>query len=790
MWKKVFKQQIYYFSSVIFITLEIFYFAVTINQPYVGLRLGNVNEQWLVISTDPYGEGYQAGVRAGDVVLNINGDEPDDFPNAKKWNRAEGATSITIFKPAQTIDSLIQFTVYTDWLRNVHEIPLHILGFIFWLFGFLTWYKRPFLTQARSLFWFCWIVSLAIVFAPASGQCTLFGKELEYISLSLLPIFLIHLVSLFPKNNRNQVNQFFLYMFGLTSIIIITFTILQSNGVINNFSLFSKLAMANLIIALLIALISLGLLIKLPQKDPAKNQTGIIFLGIMVGFFPFVVFSMIPQIFNIQALKYSEFSALAFVFVPISWHYVIVNKYAPNSRKFLESTVLFILQCIIISFIGMFILYFFNITSLNPEAYFISLALCLIFMLLLNIIRFLLIKLAEKFAYTIDRQNLNKKVLQLNKLLLLIDERGRIINELITNLEIEGALILIKNGKGEYWKEAAGNLLTDSNQQARLEEFFSIYPKNNFESIFLPKGFPAEIYTFIIINEFTCGIFFGHRCSHVKFEQRDLSLLTLVANQLAQHLVKDLIIEELSEKLKDLGQSILEFQRRNQGLQGFTNIIFRNIEKERKLISSEIHDGPLQLVLELNRWLKNFEKAYSENDMDKGKNTKTILYMREIAEELKFELRSICNDLRPKTLNDLGLFLAIENLCRDVMKRDLIRISLDFEGISQEEHFEEEVELAVYRFIQEGISNAVKHSKSEELRISLTKNEFGIELTVSDLGIGFDAGKLADWSLTGVHLGLSSMKERIKSLGGDLQISSTIGKGTTLKASIPINAHG
>ena len=120
------------------------------------------------------------------------------------------------------------------------------------------------------------------------------------------------------------------------------------------------------------------------------------------------------------------------------------------------------------------------------------------------------------------------------------------------------------------------------------------------------------------------------------------------------------------------------------------------------------------------------------------------------------------------------------------MLNELLLISLDTVGITREERFDEEAEIAAYRFLQEGISNAVKHSGSSKLKIHIEVNESRIELSIRDTGRGFDTSKIDDWSLMSVHFGIVGMKERMESLGGDLQISSTIGQGTMIKATIPV----
>lgn len=394
----MFRRQAYYIASFAIIVLGLVYFVIAINRPYIGLNLENVEGQWLVTASDLCGEGYQAGIRVGDVVLKINDGVPSKYRLVLKWNEAEGASSIEFRRSDKPINNLIILPNSTDLLRNLSEIPLQILGFVFWLLGFMTWFKRPFLVQARALFWLNWIISLAIILVPASGRCLFFARELEIISLSIVPIFLINLVSVFPKDNRNRTNRFSLHIFVIISIIIITFTILQSIGIINNVSLLRKLFMSNLIIALILALWNIGWLIKLPKENPERNQAGIIFMGMVIGFFPFVLLTMVPQLFKFQPIWYSDFSSLFLSVLPVTWYYVIVNKYLPDSRRLLETMLSFFIVGVTISFIISYLLFFFKVVkALNLEVYLASLIQTILLMVCISVMRVVISKLFDTF---------------------------------------------------------------------------------------------------------------------------------------------------------------------------------------------------------------------------------------------------------------------------------------------------------------------------------------------------------------------------------------------------------
>lgn len=258
----------------------------------------------------------------------------------------------------------------------------------------------------------------------------------------------------------------------------------------------------------------------------------------------------------------------------------------------------------------------------------------------------------------------------------MINEESRMLEEVVKNLAIEGAFIVVEDGKGGYLKKAVGIFLEKPSEQIKLEEFFQDNQRINLDVKMLPDDFPAELYIPLVSNEYTCGIFLGHRYSHIKVAQDELPLITLISSQLAQRLITTFIIKELSNEIKELSQRSVKSQRRSQGLQRITSSLFKRLEKERKSIAREIHDGPLQLELDLDRRLKTLVKEVSTDD----KMLKDVSYMQELVEESSFELRSICNGLRPPSLSDLGLFPAIELMCEEVMLNELLLISLEIVG--------------------------------------------------------------------------------------------------------------
>jgi two-component system sensor histidine kinase ComP len=150
-----------------------------------------------------------------------------------------------------------------------------------------------------------------------------------------------------------------------------------------------------------------------------------------------------------------------------------------------------------------------------------------------------------------------------------------------------------------------------------------------------------------------------------------------------------------------MAEEIIETQRRTQSLSIINKLLFKNLENERIAVAREIHDGPLQLGLEVSRRLKQLLQEPSGDEDIAVK----ISAIQEITQELNYQLRSVCADLRPSSLADLGLIPAVESWCQQVMQKEPIIISLKVRDISRDQRFKEDIELGAFRFLQEGLTN-------------------------------------------------------------------------------------
>jgi signal transduction histidine kinase len=128
----------------------------------------------------------------------------------------------------------------------------------------------------------------------------------------------------------------------------------------------------------------------------------------------------------------------------------------------------------------------------------------------------------------------------------------------------------------------------------------------------------------------------------------------------------------------------------------------------------------------------------------------------------------------PEILHKTGLNVAIENFCISLNTNDSPVIRYNFFG--EDFRFDNAFELTIYRTAQELVNNAIKHSLSPNIDIQLLQNSSRLCLTVTDFGVGFDPSKLDGIKGSGI----SSIKSRVSSFGGKMDINSVLGKGTEI----------
>lgn len=213
--------------------------------------------------------------------------------------------------------------------------------------------------------------------------------------------------------------------------------------------------------------------------------------------------------------------------------------------------------------------------------------------------------------------------------------------------------------------------------------------------------------------------------------------------------------------------------------------ILRALEEERKRIARELHDETSQ---SLTSMLVNLEAVEKQVQEIPEEALSRLHVTKEIAQRALDETRRLMFDLRPSVLDDLGLVPALRwFISQRVTPRGL---PVDFQVRGLEERLPEELETALFRIMQEAITNAVKHGKAKHLTVRMTREPGGIQGEVVDDGIGFHPVRLVGLEEKDRGLGLFGMQERAALVGGSVQIESAPGRGTLVRVTVPDRVGG
>jgi signal transduction histidine kinase len=232
-------------------------------------------------------------------------------------------------------------------------------------------------------------------------------------------------------------------------------------------------------------------------------------------------------------------------------------------------------------------------------------------------------------------------------------------------------------------------------------------------------------------------------------------------------------------------QRTAALEKANIELRQIPSKLLAVLEEERRRLASELHDSIGQTLAAIKFRLEMVLKLMVEGDGTAA--SKHLEQFVPILQRSIEETRCIYMGLRPSMLDTHGLFATLEWQRRECMGLYPDR-HIELETGIAEEEIPESLKISIFRIAQESLNNVAKHSSAEWVDISLSKSGDGIELVVSDDGVGMDLDLIMQ-TRTGRSLGLTGMRERAELTGGKFTIESTLGEGTTIRVFWPIEAE-
>ncbi len=200
-------------------------------------------------------------------------------------------------------------------------------------------------------------------------------------------------------------------------------------------------------------------------------------------------------------------------------------------------------------------------------------------------------------------------------------------------------------------------------------------------------------------------------------------------------------------------------------------------ENERARIARELHDDIGQRLALLSVTLEQLKRAGSDS---KKENRDYISELQKQIQETSTAVHALSHELHSSNLRYLDLASAMKGFCTELSTQQAVQVEFSHSDIPGS--IPQDISLCLFRILQEGLHNAVKHSHVQEYQVELLGTAGALHLTIRDFGLGFDVQA----AIRGPGLGLSSMRERLKLVNGDLSIQSQPGSGTTIHARVPL----
>ncbi len=212
-------------------------------------------------------------------------------------------------------------------------------------------------------------------------------------------------------------------------------------------------------------------------------------------------------------------------------------------------------------------------------------------------------------------------------------------------------------------------------------------------------------------------------------------------------------------------------------------------EQERRRLALELHDQSSQTLTALTLHAQVLEDLLAaEVAPSPALLRQQVAQVNQLAGRTMSELRHVAEQLRPAILDDLGLEAALRWLAEDVGQFSHLCVSVHLSGAGEQgQRLPAEVETALFRIAQEGLTNVVRHAQASQVEVKLLRSAEQVTLLICDDGRGL-ASATGEAAKLHAGLGLTGMQERTRLLGGTLEIASRPDQGTMIQASIPLAA--
>lgn len=732
---------------------------IVLTSPYFQVNtLENGDGQIVVTYVSTQGAAAHIGLQPEDIIVKVNGERANENTIYRKHHKLEQVHSIEFIRDGELFTRSIHYQYSIREVIYFLVIPCTIFIFCIVL-SYLMIRQKTNDHTIWLLVLLLVLIGLGSISAGASSRGDTLARIVTMNSFILSPLLLFHLFfKLFQDISLTRFWKrvlFFLYC-AYGSLLLIE---LMNEITYVHLPLYETILI--LYFVLIVGLLFyVGLKTYIIQKKQLYATTIKVYLtGLFLAFFPFVGLSIMPALFMKSPLLDPEVASLFIIFLPLTIFYLI------HKERIVDIDYIFtwVKKDLLLAILAGLVFYAFTTIENTEKAIinsFYVIVICLALLLLRNPIYFKVPSFFHSQSLQLD-ERLNRFFKRVEK-----ETSPKELVKIIEQ-EVHRVIPTIQFVKHFEIEQHSGKLITTSKQLEFLQSHKHSLLKPTIqigEFTSVGKGFCVLIYK---STDHLLFLYCSNKNNRTELNPVERAWIETLANYSNVLLTNQYSIEQVISELKKLKENDQYYS------QWLANFLFNFTERERVRLAGDLHDTILQDLLFINM---NLQRALKDAHPSTVQNE--LVEISELILDCVHTTREACNRLAPPFLLQHGLVQTIEELINKAHLQANFQVNFEVHAF-HDELLTDDCIVALYRIIQELLSNAMKHSNATIVSFSLNQTNEHITLHYSDDGIGMDVDKLVkDYANFN---GLINMQERVKSLHGDIHFYSENGLQVTIE---------
>lgn len=753
--------------------------VIIVREPFIGAEVYQSDKgEYVVKLVEPAGQAIIKGIKAGDIILTINGVPAAQYQDANKFNWIEKAETVLV-KHSDGTKRFIKFVRgwngdHSSWEMFI-QLYVPLTSFlIFSALSLLLYMKRRNDKAALMLISFFVFIGLSYYSSGATYRSDPIGITILYLLLPNIPISFM----MFMNKYLDRFSVVFIRtkQILLLSVVFVAITasclffVWTSYISADVFFYIKNLYFGILLLSNFIVIFQLVRKFVKHRNTKLNSLFKITLASHLVAFTPFTTMNLLPLFVGGGQILPAAFTALFLFVLPIVYFYLLTSNQLFDIdfilTRFKYYTLIALVPSIAIASVLLFLI---SNANYNPpwSSWVVMFVVVYIGMTLFlyakeqidHRYRPRLFKAMYSYQDSLDR--FSRKVARVMKQADLEEILKKEIRELLPVNRIDFMLVDYSENEVFPIGEKPEELITG--------EFLlgSAYSMQVGELIDLPYGLG------LVIGRSKSRyhvLWIGMKTNHTRFNTDELRWLKTMANYASIVFENLYLIEGLIEDLES------EVRKDHTTSPWVLRLLFLLSENERRKLAADLHDSALQDQLLWYRKLEAIIMDYPMTD-NLGRELEDI---KEGLLDVIHQIRETCNELRPPLLKEMGVVEAVESIIEHTQMR--VNFAVDFRAKTFMRPLNEEQITAIYRIVQELLRNADKHSNAKLVRLELESRNGMIYFRYKDDGIGMDVNQMI---ASFEHIGLSGIKERVTSLEGEITFHSQVGSGLEVIILIP-----